>query len=211
MFCNLILLYKWSYNAFDITTVYLKCIWDISGIEFSHGNGIDLTGISNPLLWCPINVDGSNTMNFSLLTLITFLWIECIDRIPWIAPECVNNPKALSIAADKWGFGTTLWEICYNGELPLCDKKLSEVIDSSWISYYNKETKNPFWLLSCCLLKYYHKHGIVLISFLSVRYCVWLEREILPGVWHTGHSQHQWTGWSNHSVYELRPQEETVL
>lgn len=51
---------------------------------------------------------------------------ECIDRIPWIAPECVNNPKALSIAADKWGFGTTLWEICYNGELPLCDKQLSE-------------------------------------------------------------------------------------
>ncbi|XP_056600281.1 tyrosine-protein kinase JAK1-like [Triplophysa dalaica] len=58
---------------------------------------------------------------------ITMLNIaECIDRIPWIAPECVYNPKALSIAADKWGFGTTLWEICYNGELPLCDKKLSE-------------------------------------------------------------------------------------
>lgn len=51
---------------------------------------------------------------------------ECIDRIPWIAPECVNNSKSLSIAADKWGFGTTLWEICYNGELPLRDKKLSE-------------------------------------------------------------------------------------
>ncbi|KTG31608.1 hypothetical protein cypCar_00019958 [Cyprinus carpio] len=51
---------------------------------------------------------------------------ECIDRIPWIAPECVKNPKALSIAADKWGFGTTLWEISYNGEVPLRDKKLLE-------------------------------------------------------------------------------------
>ncbi|XP_048018462.1 tyrosine-protein kinase JAK1-like [Megalobrama amblycephala] len=51
---------------------------------------------------------------------------ECIERIPWIAPECVNNPKALSVAADKWGFGTTLWEICYNGEVPLSEKKLSE-------------------------------------------------------------------------------------
>ncbi|RXN27686.1 tyrosine- kinase JAK1-like protein [Labeo rohita] len=51
---------------------------------------------------------------------------ECIERIPWIAPECVKNSKALSIAADKWGFGTTLWEICYNGEVPLCEKKLSE-------------------------------------------------------------------------------------
>ncbi|CAM4595042.1 unnamed protein product [Leuciscus chuanchicus] len=51
---------------------------------------------------------------------------ECVERIPWIAPECVNNPNALSVAADKWGFGTSLWEICYNGEVPLSDKKLSE-------------------------------------------------------------------------------------
>ncbi|XP_056119496.1 tyrosine-protein kinase JAK1-like [Rhinichthys klamathensis goyatoka] len=51
---------------------------------------------------------------------------ECVERIPWIAPECVNNPKALSVAADKWGFGTSLWEICYNGEVPLSEKKLSE-------------------------------------------------------------------------------------
>uniref|UniRef100_A0AAR2L2N2 Tyrosine-protein kinase n=1 Tax=Pygocentrus nattereri TaxID=42514 RepID=A0AAR2L2N2_PYGNA len=51
---------------------------------------------------------------------------ECIDRIPWIAPECVKNPNMLSIAVDKWGFGTTLWEICYNGEVPLRDKKRTE-------------------------------------------------------------------------------------
>ncbi|KAK7158820.1 hypothetical protein R3I94_005226 [Phoxinus phoxinus] len=51
---------------------------------------------------------------------------ECVERIPWIAPECVRNPKALTVAADKWGFGTSLWEICYNGEVPLSEKKLSE-------------------------------------------------------------------------------------
>ncbi|XP_076871051.1 tyrosine-protein kinase JAK1 [Brachyhypopomus gauderio] len=51
---------------------------------------------------------------------------ECVDRIPWIAPECVQNTNNLSVAADKWGFGTTLWEICYNGEIPLKDKKLTE-------------------------------------------------------------------------------------
>lgn len=50
-----------------------------------------------------------------------------MDRIPWIAPECVQNTANLSVAADKWGFGTTLWEICYNGEIPLKDKKLTEV------------------------------------------------------------------------------------
>uniref|UniRef100_A0A672PDV8 non-specific protein-tyrosine kinase n=1 Tax=Sinocyclocheilus grahami TaxID=75366 RepID=A0A672PDV8_SINGR len=60
------------------------------------------------------------------LSIAVLSQAECIDRIPWIAPECVKNPKALSIAADKWGFGTTLWEICYNGEVPLREKKLLE-------------------------------------------------------------------------------------
>lgn len=52
---------------------------------------------------------------------------ERVERIPWIAPECVEDSKNLSIAADKWSFGTTLWEICYNGETPLKDKTLAEV------------------------------------------------------------------------------------
>ncbi|KAJ7986307.1 hypothetical protein DPEC_G00338570 [Dallia pectoralis] len=51
---------------------------------------------------------------------------ECVERIPWIAPECVKDPANLSVAADKWGFGTTLWEICYDGEEPLKEKKLTE-------------------------------------------------------------------------------------
>ncbi|KAL2097759.1 hypothetical protein ACEWY4_006966 [Coilia grayii] len=51
---------------------------------------------------------------------------ERLDRIPWIAPECVENHQVVSIAADKWGFGITLWEICHNGERPLKDKKLVE-------------------------------------------------------------------------------------
>ncbi|XP_044286003.1 tyrosine-protein kinase JAK1 isoform X2 [Varanus komodoensis] len=51
---------------------------------------------------------------------------ECVERIPWLAPECVEDPKKLSVAADKWSFGTTLWEICYNGETPLKDKTLAE-------------------------------------------------------------------------------------
>ncbi|XP_078012814.1 tyrosine-protein kinase JAK1 isoform X2 [Phascolarctos cinereus] len=51
---------------------------------------------------------------------------ECVERIPWIAPECVDDSKNLSVAADKWSFGTTLWEICYNGEIPLKDKTLAE-------------------------------------------------------------------------------------
>ncbi|XP_070765517.1 tyrosine-protein kinase JAK1 isoform X1 [Enoplosus armatus] len=51
---------------------------------------------------------------------------ECVHRIPWIAPECVKSASSLSVAADKWGFGTTLWEICYDGEVPLKEKRLTE-------------------------------------------------------------------------------------
>ncbi|KAL0979614.1 hypothetical protein UPYG_G00187300 [Umbra pygmaea] len=42
-----------------------------------------------------------------------------VERIPWVSPECIEDPTALSLAADKWSFGTTLWEICSGGEKPL--------------------------------------------------------------------------------------------
>ncbi|XP_072275500.1 tyrosine-protein kinase JAK1 [Pyxicephalus adspersus] len=51
---------------------------------------------------------------------------ERVERIPWIAPECVEDSRVLTVAADKWSFGTTLWEICFNGEVPLKDKTLAE-------------------------------------------------------------------------------------
>lgn len=62
-----------------------------------------------------------------ILKLTLLFSAECVHRIPWIAPECVKNVSALGVAADKWGFGTTLWEICYDGEVPLKEKKLTEV------------------------------------------------------------------------------------
>ncbi|CAH2310930.1 tyrosine- kinase JAK1 isoform X1 [Pelobates cultripes] len=51
---------------------------------------------------------------------------ERVERIPWIAPECVEDCKILNVATDKWSFGTTLWEICFNGEVPLKDRTLAE-------------------------------------------------------------------------------------
>ncbi|XP_003782949.1 tyrosine-protein kinase JAK2 isoform X1 [Otolemur garnettii] len=41
------------------------------------------------------------------------------ERIPWVPPECIENPKNLRLATDKWSFGTTLWEICSGGDKPL--------------------------------------------------------------------------------------------
>lgn len=42
-----------------------------------------------------------------------------IERIPWVSPECLKDPANLSLSADKWSFGTTLWEICSGGDKPL--------------------------------------------------------------------------------------------
>ncbi|KAI1236905.1 hypothetical protein IHE44_0015163 [Lamprotornis superbus] len=43
---------------------------------------------------------------------------ERVERIPWIAPECVEDSKNLSIAADKWSFGTTLFGNAHPSPVP---------------------------------------------------------------------------------------------
>lgn len=42
-------------------------------------------------------------------------------------PECIENPQNLSLATDRWGFGTTLWEICSGGDKPLSTLDCSKV------------------------------------------------------------------------------------
>ncbi|KAJ8006058.1 hypothetical protein DPEC_G00124320 [Dallia pectoralis] len=49
-----------------------------------------------------------------------------VERIPWVCPECIEDPANLSLAADKWSFGTTLWEICSGGEKPLATYDISK-------------------------------------------------------------------------------------
>uniref|UniRef100_A0A8C2I075 Tyrosine-protein kinase n=1 Tax=Cyprinus carpio TaxID=7962 RepID=A0A8C2I075_CYPCA len=49
-----------------------------------------------------------------------------VERIPWVPPECILDPKNLSLASDKWSFGTTLWEICSGGEKPLASMDSSK-------------------------------------------------------------------------------------
>uniref|UniRef100_A0A8B9LPK7 Tyrosine-protein kinase n=1 Tax=Astyanax mexicanus TaxID=7994 RepID=A0A8B9LPK7_ASTMX len=49
-----------------------------------------------------------------------------VERIPWVPPECIVDPKNLSLATDKWSFGTTLWEICSGGEKPLANMDSSK-------------------------------------------------------------------------------------
>ncbi|XP_055975827.1 non-receptor tyrosine-protein kinase TYK2 isoform X1 [Sorex fumeus] len=52
---------------------------------------------------------------------------ERVERIPWTAPECLSGGTgSLSTAADKWGFGATVLEICFDGEVLLQGRSPSE-------------------------------------------------------------------------------------
>ncbi|XP_041673098.1 non-receptor tyrosine-protein kinase TYK2 [Cheilinus undulatus] len=51
---------------------------------------------------------------------------ERLERIPWIAPECVDSGAPIGSASDQWSFGVTLLEICNNGDLPMSGSTLSE-------------------------------------------------------------------------------------
>uniref|UniRef100_A0A672LID1 Tyrosine-protein kinase n=1 Tax=Sinocyclocheilus grahami TaxID=75366 RepID=A0A672LID1_SINGR len=51
---------------------------------------------------------------------------ERVERIPWIAPECIVDGARVGSAADQWSFGATLLEICNNGDLPISGSTLPE-------------------------------------------------------------------------------------
>lgn len=44
---------------------------------------------------------------------------ERVERIPFIAPECIESGASFGTSADQWSFGATLLEICNNGRLPM--------------------------------------------------------------------------------------------
>ncbi|KAF3829278.1 hypothetical protein GH733_003542, partial [Mirounga leonina] len=41
------------------------------------------------------------------------------DRIPWVAPECLQEARTLGLEADKWGFGATAWEVFSGIPMPI--------------------------------------------------------------------------------------------
>lgn len=57
---------------------------------------------------------------WNYLTILCSYQLKVLqERIPWVPPECIENPRNLNLATDKWSFGTTLWEICSGGDKPL--------------------------------------------------------------------------------------------
>ncbi|KAI1884278.1 hypothetical protein AGOR_G00224790 [Albula goreensis] len=51
---------------------------------------------------------------------------ERVERVPWMAPECVFCGARLGSTADQWSFGATLLEICNDGDLPMSKSTLAE-------------------------------------------------------------------------------------
>uniref|UniRef100_G3TF05 Tyrosine-protein kinase n=1 Tax=Loxodonta africana TaxID=9785 RepID=G3TF05_LOXAF len=50
----------------------------------------------------------------------TVLSLEMLtDRIPWVAPECLQEARMLGLEADKWGFGATVWEVFSGVPMPI--------------------------------------------------------------------------------------------
>uniref|UniRef100_A0A8C2VS43 Tyrosine-protein kinase n=1 Tax=Chinchilla lanigera TaxID=34839 RepID=A0A8C2VS43_CHILA len=50
----------------------------------------------------------------------TVLSLEMLtDRIPWVAPECLDEARMLGPEADKWGFGATVWEVFSGAPVPV--------------------------------------------------------------------------------------------
>ncbi|KAI4541835.1 hypothetical protein MG293_008977 [Ovis ammon polii] len=50
----------------------------------------------------------------------TVLSLEMLtDRIPWVAPECLQEARTLGLEADKWGFGATVWEVFSGITVPI--------------------------------------------------------------------------------------------
>ncbi|XP_029469585.1 tyrosine-protein kinase JAK3 [Rhinatrema bivittatum] len=75
------------------------------------------------------------------------------DRIPWVAPECVYDPRSLAQESDRWSFGTTLWEIFSSGSLPL-----SILEPAVKLQFYQDQLQLPTlkWtelanLIGCCM------------------------------------------------------------
>ncbi|XP_061079536.1 non-receptor tyrosine-protein kinase TYK2 [Conger conger] len=51
---------------------------------------------------------------------------ERVERVPWLAPECLSDAPRPGSTADQWSFGATLLEICNDGVLPMSKCTVAE-------------------------------------------------------------------------------------
>ncbi|XP_062968528.1 tyrosine-protein kinase JAK3 [Cynocephalus volans] len=69
----------------------------------------------------------------------TVLSLEMLtDRIPWVAPECLQEAQMLGLEADKWGFGATVWEVFSGVTMPI-----STLDPAKKLQFYEKRQQLP--------------------------------------------------------------------
>lgn len=69
----------------------------------------------------------------------TVLSLEMLtDRIPWVAPECLEESRTLGLEADKWGFGATMWEVLSGVVMPL-----SALDPAQKLQFYQQKQQLP--------------------------------------------------------------------
>ncbi|XP_004616913.2 tyrosine-protein kinase JAK3 [Sorex araneus] len=60
------------------------------------------------------------------------------DRIPWVAPECLQEARTLGLEADKWGFGATVWEVLSGITMPV-----SALDPAQKLQFYQRRQQLP--------------------------------------------------------------------
>ena len=78
------------------------------------------------------------------------------DRIPWVAPECLQEARTLGLEADKWGFGATVWEVFSGIPMPI------STLDPAKVRAPVVASKAPIWQLG--------EDGLVWRGLLRVRW-----------------------------------------
>ncbi|XP_036997892.2 tyrosine-protein kinase JAK3 isoform X2 [Artibeus jamaicensis] len=69
----------------------------------------------------------------------TVLSLEMLtDRIPWVAPECLQEARTLGLEADKWGFGATVWEVFSGVTMPI-----STMDPAKKLQFYEEQQQLP--------------------------------------------------------------------
>ncbi|XP_069818400.1 tyrosine-protein kinase JAK3 isoform X1 [Dendropsophus ebraccatus] len=61
-----------------------------------------------------------------------------LERIPWLAPECVTDVRNLALESDCWSFGVTMWEVFNDGIVPLNAEEPEKKLQ-----FYNDQMQLP--------------------------------------------------------------------
>lgn len=89
--------------------------------------------------------------------------------LAWLAPECIQNPKELSLRSDVWSFGVTIWELFSLGQNPYSHLESSDQL-LSWLSSGNRLSlpKLAPKTIQCLIKSCWHDDPAIRPGFVSI-------------------------------------------